>query len=424
MISSRLMTYPRSPQISPRAKALPASPIRKLVPLADQAKARGVHVYHLNIGQPDMATPPALLEAVRRFENPVVAYSPSHGESDCVDFFVQYYKALGIDLGRHNINVTTGGSEALLFAMMSVASPGEEIVIAEPYYTNYRAMAQLCGLTVVPVTTRAEDGYHLPPRAALEKVITGRTRAVLLCNPNNPTGTVYTDEEVSLVAELCRERDLFWLSDEVYREFVYGDTPARSALTFPEIADRVVVVDSVSKRYSACGARIGCVASRNEELMQAVLRMAQARLSSPLFGQVLAAAGRHLSPTYFEGARQEYRRRRDLLHDMLNAIPGVFSRKPEGAFYTMARLPVPDAEAFASWLLTDFQRDGCTVMVAPGAGFYASPDLGHDEVRIAYVLKLDDIKHAMEIFRDALAAFPMHSKAPRADRSGDAVAGP
>jgi aspartate aminotransferase len=399
-----------TPDISARARALPASPIRKLVPLAEAAKARGTHVYHLNIGQPDMATPTPLLDAVRGFHDPVVAYSPSHGEAECVDFFVEYYKRLGIPLGKQHLNVTTGGSEALLFTMLSVASPGEEIVVAEPYYTNYRAMAQLAGLSIVPVTTRQEDGYHLPSRAALEKVITPRTKAILLCNPNNPTGTVYTDEEVALVAQICKERGLFWISDEVYREFVYGDQPARSALTFPELADRVVVVDSVSKRYSACGARIGCVVSRNEELMQAVLRMAQARLSSPLFGQVLAAAGRQLSPDYFESAREEYKRRRDLLHDMLNAIPGVFSRKPEGAFYTMARLPVKDAEAFASWLLTDFQKDGCTVMVAPGAGFYASPGLGHDEVRIAYVLKLADIKHSMEIFRDALAAFPGGSK--------------
>lgn len=413
-----------TPQISPRARALPASPIRKLVPLADQAKSRGVHVYHLNIGQPDMPTPPRLLEAVRAFDSPVVAYSPSHGEADCVDFFVEYYRRLGLNLGRPHLNVTTGGSEALLFAMMAAASPGEEIVVAEPYYTNYRAVAQLCGLSIVPVTTRAEDGYHLPPLAAIENVLSPRTRAVLLCNPNNPTGTVYSDQEVQMVAELCRKHNLFWLSDEVYREFVYEDQPARSALSFPELADRVVVVDSVSKRYSACGARIGCIVSRNEELMQACLRMAQARLSSPLFGQVLAAAGRHLDPTYFEGAREEYRRRRDLLHDMLNAIPGVFSRKPEGAFYTMARLPVPDAEAFASWLLTDYSKEQCTVMVAPGAGFYATPELGHDEVRIAYVLKLDDIKHAMQIFRAALEAYPHHNGAPRAAASGDARIAP
>lgn len=413
-----------TPQISPRARALPPSPIRKLVPLADQAKSRGTHVYHLNIGQPDMATPEPLLHAVRSFDNPVVAYSPSHGEADCVDFFVEYYKRLGLNLGKQHVNVTTGGSEALLFAMMTVASPGEEIIVAEPYYTNYRAVAQLCGLSIVPVLTRAEDGYHLPPAAEFERKISPRTRAILLCNPNNPTGTVYTDAEVRMIADLCKKHDLFWLSDEVYREFVYEGQPARSALSFDDVADRVVVVDSVSKRYSACGARIGCVVSRNDELMQACLRMAQARLSSPLFGQILAAAGRHLDPTYFEGAREEYKRRRDLLHDMLNAIPGVFSRKPEGAFYTMARLPVPDAEAFASWLLTDFSKDNCTVMVAPGAGFYATPDLGNDEVRIAYVLNEKDIKHAMEVFKAALEAYPHHNKAPRADAAGDTRTGP
>ena len=414
-----------TPEISARARALPPSPIRKLVPLADEAKSKGRHVYHLNIGQPDMATPEPLLRAVRNFDQPVVAYSPSHGESECVDFFVEYYKRLGLKLGREHLNVTTGGSEALLFAMMAVANPGEEIVVAEPYYTNYRAVAQLCGLTIVPVTTHPEDGYHLPPAAAIEKVLTSRTRAILLCNPNNPTGTVYTDAEIEMVAQLCRKHGLFWLSDEVYREFVYDGPTARSALSFEDLADRVVVVDSVSKRYSACGARIGAIVSRNVELMQSCLRMAQSRLSSPLFGQVLAAAGRHLDPAYFDSAKEEYKRRRDLLHDMLNAIPGVFSRKPEGAFYTMARLPVPDAEAFASWLLTDFHKDNCTVMVAPGAGFYATPDLGRDEVRIAYVLKLDDIKHAMEIFRAALDAYPFRAKsAPRADASGDALAAP
>lgn len=398
-----------SPQISSRAIQLPASPIRKLVPLADQAKAKGRHVYHLNIGQPDMATPAPLLEAVKSFANPVVEYSPSQGEKDCVDFFVEYYRRLGLDLGPQHLNVTTGGSEALLFAMMAVANPGDEIVVAEPYYTNYRSVAQLCGLSIVPVTTKAEDGYHLPPAAAIEKVLTLKTKAILLCNPNNPTGTVYTEQEVEMIADLCVRRDLFWLSDEVYREFVYEDQPARSALSFPKLADRAVVVDSVSKRYSACGARIGCVVSKNADLMSACLRMAQARLSSPLFGQILAAAGKRLDANYFAGAREEYKRRRDLLHDSLNAIPGVFSRKPEGAFYTMARLPVKSAEDFASWLLTDFSKDNATVMVAPGAGFYATPGLGTDEVRIAYVLNLKDIKHAMEIFRAALDAYP-HKK--------------
>jgi aspartate aminotransferase len=392
--------------ISPRARALPPSPIRKLVPMADQAKARGTHVFHLNIGQPDLPTPPECLAAVRNFDLPLVAYSPSQGEAECVDFWVDYYKNLGFPLATKNVQVTTGGSEAILFALMGVASPGEEVLVPEPFYTNYRTMAQMAGLSIAPITTRPEDGYHLPSEAAIERAINSRTKAIILCNPNNPTGTVYTNAELEMIARLVKKHSLFWIADEVYREFVYGDEPARSALSFPDLTDRVVVVDSVSKRFSACGARVGALVSKNDELMSACLRMAQARLSSPLFGQVLTAAGRQLKGDFFAQSREEYRRRRDLLHEMLNQIPGVFSRCPEGAFYTMARLPVPDAEAFASWLLTDYARGGKTVMVAPGAGFYATDGLGKDEVRIAYVLKVDDIRESMEILRDALAAYP------------------
>jgi aspartate aminotransferase len=395
-----------TPEISARARALPASPIRKLVPLADRARARGVHVYHLNIGQPDLPTPPELLSAVRSFALPLLSYSPSHGEADCLDFWLEYYRRIGFALEREDVNVTTGGSEAILFALLGVAAPGDEVIVFEPFYTNYRAIAQVAGLVLVPVTTGAGDGYHLPAADVVARRIGPRTRAIVLCNPNNPTGTVYSSRELAMVAELARQHGLFWVCDEVYREFVYADEPARSALSFPELAQQVVIVDSVSKRFSACGARVGCVVSRNRDLMQAWRRQAHAPPASPTLGQVLAAAGRLLPPSYFEASRAEYRRRRDLLHESLNAIPGVFSRRPEGAFYTMARLPVGDAEEFASWLLTDYQREGKTVMLAPGAGFYATPGLGRDEVRIAYVLNVDDLREAMLALRDALAVYP------------------
>ena len=392
--------------ISSRAETFPASPIRKLVPLAEGAKARGVHIYHLNIGQPDLPTPPELLAAVRSFELPQVAYSPSAGEADCLDYFVEYYSRLGLPLERSQINVTTGGSEAILFAFLAVASAGDEIVAPEPLYTNYRSIAQMVGVTIVPITTRPEDGYHLPPAAEIEKKIGPRTKAILLCNPNNPTGTVFTDEELERVASIVRKRGLFWISDEVYREFVYGEVSARSALSFQDLAEQVVVVDSVSKRFSACGARVGCIVSRRKDLMEACLRMAQARLSSPTFGQVLTAAARRLAPGYFEETRKEYKNRRDILHNGLNSIPGVFSRCPEGAFYTMARLPIDDADRFASWLLTDFEDAGRSVLMAPAAGFYMTPGLGNDEVRIAYVLKCDDLAASIQVLRVALAKYP------------------
>jgi aspartate aminotransferase len=287
-----------------------------------------------------------------------------------------------------------------------VASPGDEILSPEPLYTNYRSLAQVVGVTIVPITTRPEDGYHLPPLAEIEKKIGPRTRALLLCNPNNPTGTVYSEDELEQVAALVRKHQLFWISDEVYREFVYEEKPARSALSFGDLRDRTVVVDSISKRYSACGARVGCIVSHRKDFMEACLRMAQARLSSPTFGQVLTAAARHLPPGYFDSTRVEYKRRRDTLHHGLNSIPGVFSRCPEGAFYTMARLPVDDAETFASWLLTDFSHENRTVLVAPAAGFYMTPGLGRDEVRIAYVLKASDLEGAIEVLRHGLSKYP------------------
>lgn len=415
-------------EISSRARAFPASPIRKLVPMADQAKARGVKVFHLNIGQPDLDTPPELLAAVKGYSKSLVAYSPSHGENDCLDFMLDYYRRqVGLELKGAEVNITTGGSEAVLFAFLAAANPGDEILVFEPFYTNYRSLADMAGLKLVAIPTVAEDGYHLPGRDVIERAIGPNTAALILCNPNNPTGTVYTPAELEMVAGIVRDHGLFWISDEVYREFVYGDVQARSAMTFPGLESQVIVVDSISKRFSACGARVGALVSRNKDLMSAVLRLAQARLSSPTFGQVLASAGKLVPASYFESVRREYQRRRDLLHRELNAIPGVFSKCPEGAFYTMARLPVRDAETFATWLLTDFQMNGATVMVAPGAGFYATPDQGTTEVRIAYVLEVGALGEAVRILREALNQYPLRTdprEAPMAAYAGDSVAGP
>jgi aspartate aminotransferase len=392
------------PQLSERARRMPASPIRKLMPLADEARRRGVHVYHLNIGQPDLETPAPMRARLAEAKR-VIAYTPSGGTPEYLATLQAYYKRMGIELDASQLIATTGGSEALLFAMLACANDGDEAIAVEPFYTNYIAFATMAGVRLVPLTARGEDGFHLPPREAFERTLSPRTRLVLLCNPNNPTGTVYTRDEVLAVAELCRERGLFLLSDEVYREFVYDGREAVSALTLEGYEDLVIVADSLSKRYSACGMRLGSLATRNPEVHQACLRMAQGRLSAPGLAQLVALGASELPPDYFEGIAREYQKRRDILFEGLSSIPGVFLRKPEGAFYLVPRLPIRDCEDFARFLLTEFQKDGRTVMVSPADGFYATPGLGKDEVRIAYVLKEEDLRASIEILREAIPAY-------------------
>jgi aspartate aminotransferase len=384
------------PNVSDRAKIMPPSPIRKLVPFADAAKAKGKKVYHLNIGQPDIPTPHEFMDAIRNFDSKVLAYGHSKGDSTYIAGLVDYYKRRGIDVEAKHIQVTTGGSEAIIFAMICVANVGDEIVVFEPFYTNYNGFAVMANVKLVPVTLRAEDGFHLPPRGTIEEKLSAKTRAILVCSPNNPTGTVYTHEELETIAEIAQKQNLFILSDEVYREFIYEGSHT-SIMNIDGIADRAILLDSISKRYSACGARIGCLVSRNDDVMEAVLKMGQARLCSPSIEQYGAAHALDIGDEYFEEMADEYRRRRDTVYDELMKIPGVVCRKPSGAFYIMAKLPVRDIEDFAKWMLTDFDVDGATTMVAPGPGFYATPGKGKDEARIAYVLNCDDLKKAMRI---------------------------
>jgi aspartate aminotransferase len=392
------------PSVSPRARAMPASPIRKLMPLADAAKRRGVHVYHLNIGQPDLPTPDALRSKLAKADR-VLAYTPSGGTADYLAALAAYYRGVGLELGPEQLVATTAGSEAILFAMFATTSEGDEALVCEPYYTNYNSYATMAGVRLVPLTTRGEDGFHLPPREAWERARTSRTKLVILCNPNNPTGTVYRRDELEMVLAFCRDHGLFLISDEVYRELAYDGLQAISALSLAGSEDHVILVDSLSKRFSACGIRLGCLATRNPEVHQAALRMAQGRLSPPGLAQLMATGIPELGPDYYAGIAAEYQKRRDVLYAGLTRIPGLFLRKPEGAFYFVARLPVDDAEEFARFLLADFAYDGATVMVAPAAGFYATPGLGRDEVRIAYVLNSDDLERAVEVFAAGLAAY-------------------
>jgi aspartate aminotransferase len=391
-------------QISERGRKMPASPIRKLTPLADGAKRRGVRVYHLNIGQPDLETPPAM--RARLAEAPsTFAYTPSAGTEGCLATLRDYYRRLGIVLGADEIIATTGGSEAVLFALTACAGEGDEALLVEPFYTNYIAFATMVGVRLRPLRARAEDGFHLPPVAEWKKALTPRTRLVLLCNPNNPTGTVYRTDELEAVAAFCLDNGLFLVADEVYREFVYDGRTPTSALSLPGYEEIAIVVDSLSKRYSACGIRLGCLATRNRDVYGAALRMAQGRLSPPGLAQLVALGAGELGPGYAKGIVQEYQARRDLLFEGLSRIPGVFLRKPEGAFYFVARLPVEDGEDFAAWMLTDYAHEGGTVMVAPAQGFYATPGLGRDEVRIAYVLKKEDLEAAVRILAHAIPTY-------------------
>ncbi|UCH79539.1 MAG: pyridoxal phosphate-dependent aminotransferase [Candidatus Coatesbacteria bacterium] len=395
------------PAISARAAALPASPIRKLVPLADAAKERGCRVYHLNIGQPDIASPEAFLKALGEYPERVVAYGRSDGELALRRAYRTYYGRFGLDLALDDILVTTGGSEALLFAFFTVAGAGEEIIVFEPFYTNYNGFASVVGVTLKPLATDPATGYHLPPREVLENAIGPKTRAIALCNPNNPTGTVYTAEELALVAELALAHDLFVIADEVYREFVYDGLAHLSMLGLPDLASRVVVTDSLSKRFSVCGARVGCLVSRNADVVGAALKLGQARLSPPVIGQYAAAAALELPPSeYVDPMIAAFERRRNVVYEALAQMPGVLAYKPSGAFYMQPEFPVDDAEAFVSWMLTDFELDGATAMLAPGDGFYSTPGRGKQEARIAYVLNEEDLAHAMTCLAEGLRNYP------------------
>jgi aspartate aminotransferase len=393
-----------APQISERGRKMPASPIRKLMPLADEAKRRGVKVYHLNIGQPDLETPPAMRAKLAQAPS-IFAYTPSAGTAECLDTLREYYRRLGIALEADQIIATTGGSEAILFAFMACANEGDEALVVEPFYTNYSAFATMAGVRLVPLRARGEDGFHLPPVEEWRRALTPRTRLVLLCNPGNPTGTVYRRDELEATLAFCRENGLFLVADEVYRELVYDGRSATSALSLPGGDETTIVVDSLSKRYSACGIRLGCLVSRNESVCSAALRMAQGRLSPPGLAQLVALGANDLGPDYAMGIVREYQARRDVLFEGLSRIPGVFLRKPEGAFYFVARLPIDDGEDFASWLLTDYAHEGATVMVAPARGFYATPGLGRDEVRIAYVLDRRDLEASVRILAHAIPTY-------------------
>ena len=391
-------------QISERGRKMPASPIRKLMPLADEAKRRGVKVYHLNIGQPDLETPPAMRAKLLQAPS-VLAYTPSAGTAECLETLREYYRRLGIPLEKDQIVATTGGSEAILFALMACANEGDEALVVEPFYTNYAAFATMAGVRLVPLRSRGEDGFHLPPVEEWRRALTPRTRLVLLCNPSNPTGTVYRRDEVEATLAFCRENGLFLVADEVYRELVYDGRSATSALSLPGGDEATIVVDSLSKRYSACGIRLGCLVTRNKDVYGAALRMAQGRLSPPGLAQLVALGANDLGPDYARGMVREYQSRRDVLFEGLSRIPGVFLRKPEGAFYLVARLPVDDAEDFASWLLGEYAHEGATVMVAPAEGFYATPGLGRDEVRIAYVLDKRDLEASVRILAHAIPTY-------------------
>ena len=395
------------PRLSNRATHMPASPIRKLVPFAEGAKARGIHVYHLNIGQPDIPTPKEMMDAYRNTTLTVLPYSHSAGSWEYREHLAQYYRSHGIEVDKEHVLVTTGGSEAIIFTFMTIMDPGDEVIIPEPFYTNYNGFAVEAGVKVVPVTCNRADGFKLPPDAEIEARITERTKAILICNPNNPTGYVYTQEELERLQRLAEKHDLFLLADEVYREFVYDGAHHHSILSLPGIGERAVVMDSISKRFSACGARIGCVVTRNPAILEAALKFGQARLSPPTLDMIAAdAALVNTPPEYLQEVVNEYRARRDVVFEALEKIPGVEGLKPRGAFYTIVKLPVDDAEKFATWLLSDFDHNGETVMLAPANGFYATPGKGVDEVRIAFVLNLESMKRAMDILRVALEKYP------------------
>lgn len=391
-------------QISQRGQMMPASPIRKLVPYAEAAKKRGTKVYHLNIGQPDIETPKMVLDAVRNSNLKVLEYSHSAGNESYRRKLVSYYESVGIQVTHNEIIVTTGGSEAIQFGFMACMDAGDEVIIPEPFYANYNGFAVAAGVTVVPVTSHIENGFALPPIDAFEKKITARTKAIMICNPNNPTGYLYSDSEMQQLKQLVLKHNLYLFSDEAYREFCYEGKQV-SAMHLTGVDDNVIIMDTISKRYSACGGRIGAFITRNKTVLDAVMKFAQARLSPPSFAQIAGEAAIDLPADYFDTAKAEYKSRRDLIIKRLNAMDGVFCPNPGGAFYAIARLPIDDADTFCQWLLESFSYHDQTVMLAPATGFYGTPGLGKQEVRLAYVLNLNDINKAMDCLEVALKQY-------------------
>ncbi|WPV69527.1 pyridoxal phosphate-dependent aminotransferase [Chitinophaga sp. LS1] len=393
------------PTISKRGEEMPASPIRKLVPYAETAKKKGTKVFHLNIGQPDIETPKQVLDAVRHSDFKILEYSHSAGNESYRRKLVTYYERFGIELNHQQIIVTTGGSEAIMFAFMACLDAGDEVLVPEPFYANYNGFATEAGVTVTTITSSIETGFALPAMEEFEKAITARTKAVMICNPNNPTGYLYSHEELNVLKQLCLKYNLYLFSDEAYREFCYvGDH--FSAMNLEGLEQHVILMDTISKRYSACGGRIGALVTKNQQVLDAVMKFAQARLSPPSFAQIAGEAAVDLPLNYFWEIKAEYLCRRDLLVSMLNEIPGVFCPNPGGAFYAMARLPIDDSDKFCQWLLESFDYEGKTLMLAPATGFYATPGLGRNEVRLAYVINTDDIRQAMICLRKALEIYP------------------
>ena len=393
------------PEISVRGLDMPSSPIRKLTPLANDAKARGVKVYHLNIGQPDLPTPQKALDSLKTVDRSVLEYSPSPGFQSLREKLAKYYHKFNIDLSADEVIVTSGGSEAVLFAFLACLNPGDEIIVPEPAYANYMAFAISAGAVIKTVTSTIETGFALPPVEEFEALITPRTKAILICNPNNPTGYLYTRAEMNRIRDMVKKYDLYLFSDEVYREFIYTGSPYISACHLEGIEQNVVLIDSVSKRYSECGIRIGALVTKNPQVRNAVMKLCQARLSPPLLGQIVAEASIEGTEDYAAEMYEEYVERRKCLVDGLNRIPGVFSPIPMGAFYTVARLPVDDAEKFCAWCLSDFNYEGETVMMAPANGFYSTPGMGKDEVRIAYVLNKQDLQRALVVLEKAIEQY-------------------
>jgi len=394
------------PAVSNRGKAMPDSPIRKLSPLAEKAKERGIKVYHLNIGQPDLPTPPQALKAIQMIDRTTIEYSPSEGIRSFREKLVHYYNKYKIDVEVDDIIITSGGSEAVTFAFMSCLDPGDEIIVPEPAYANYEAFAIVAGAVIKSIAANIEEGFALPPVEEFEKLITPKTKGIMICNPNNPTGYLYTREEMNKIRDLVKKYDLYLFSDEVYREFCYTGSPYISAFHLEGIEKNVVLIDSVSKRYSECGLRIGALITKNREVRRNVLKFCQARLSPPLIGQIAAEASLDADPDYMLNNYNEYVNRRKFLIDGLNRIDGVYSPIPMGAFYTVARLPVDDADEFCAWMLSEFQYNNQTLFLAPASGFYTLPDKGKDEVRIAYVLKKKDLAVCLKILEEALKVYP------------------
>lgn len=394
------------PNISKRGGQMPASPIRKLVPFAEEAKERGTNVIHLNIGQPDIFTPQVGLDAVRNLTDKVIEYSHSAGNETYRRKLAKYYQSIGIDVEFTDILITTGGSEAITFAFLSCLNPGDEVIIPEPFYANYNGFAITSGIKIIPVTSYIEDDFSLPPIKDLEALITPKTKGIVICNPNNPTGYLYSDSELEELRELVLKHDLFFFSDEVYREFCYDEHKHKSVMHLKGLEENAVMVDSVSKRFSECGVRIGALVSKNKELISAALKFGQARLSPPGLGQIVGEASLDTPEQYFIDVYQEYIQRRDFLVEELNKIPGVICPLPRGAFYTMVRLPVKDSEDFCQWILSEFEYEHNTVMMAPGTGFYSTPGYGANEVRIAYVLEKKELETAIKVLKKALEVYP------------------